>query len=94
MGRRFGQDRSDSTGALPTSSNKNQESSMKALFSALALLSFVAASTLPFVTTPAQAQTSTTKTTKKASTKKKTTKKSTAKKKTAKKKKAPAKSAS
>lgn len=78
-------------GALPTSSNKNQESLMKALFSALALLSFVAASTLPFVATPAQAQTTTTK---KASTKKKTTKKSTAKKKTAKKKKAPAKSAS
>lgn len=65
---------------------------MKALISALALLSFVGASTLPYVINPAEAQTATT-TKKKASTKKKAVKKTSTKKKTAKKK-AKAKSAS
>jgi len=59
---------------------------MKALISALALLSFVGASTIPFVTAQAQAQSSTPDTTKKAPAKKKAAKKST-KKKTATKKK-------
>jgi hypothetical protein len=52
---------------------------MKALISALALMGFVAASTIPFVAAPAQAQTTTTKPAKKSTKKKK----STAKKKTA-----------
>jgi hypothetical protein len=66
---------------------------MKALISALALLSFVGASTLPYVINPAEAQTATT--TKKKASKKKGVKKTSSKKKTAKKKtKAPAKSAS
>ena len=87
MGRRFGQDRSGSKDPLPTSSNKNQEFyRMKALISALALLSFVAATTIPVFSAQAQAQTSapTTKKApakKKAATKKKSTKKKTATKK-------------
>ncbi len=65
---------------------------MKALFSALALLSFVAATTVPFVS--AQAQTHSTMAVKKAAAKKKVAskKKAVAKKKTAAKKKKPAKS--
>jgi len=62
---------------------------MKALISALALLSFVGASTIPFVA-PANAQTATTTPAKKkTSTKKKSAKKSTKKKTASKKKKAP-----
>ncbi len=58
---------------------------MKALISALTLLSFVGAATVPFIASPAQAQTTTT--TKKAPAKKKTAKKSTKKKTATKKKK-------
>ncbi len=60
---------------------------MKALISALALLSFVAASTIPVYPASAQAQTSTPAPAKKAPAKKKTAKKKTTKKKTASKKK-------
>ncbi len=59
---------------------------MKALISALALLSFVGASTIPYVISPAQAQDAMTTTKKKGTTKKKA-KKASAKKKTASKKK-------
>jgi hypothetical protein len=71
---------------------------MKALISALALLSFVAASTIPVYPASAQEQTTPAPAkkaaTKKAPVKKKTAKKKTTKKKAAAKKKAPAKTAS
>jgi hypothetical protein len=89
MGRRFGQDRSGSKDPLPTSSNNNQEFfRMKALISAFALLSFVAASTLPVLPAQAQAQTTAPTTTKapaKKAAAKKSTKKTAAKKTTKKK---------
>jgi hypothetical protein len=72
---------------LPTpSNNKSRSHRMKALISALALLSFVGASTIPYVISPAQAQDAMTTTKKKGTTKKKA-KKASAKKKTASKKK-------
>jgi outer membrane biosynthesis protein TonB len=83
MGRRFGQDRSGSKDPLPTSSNNNQEFfRMKALISAFALLSFIAASTIPVLPAQAQAQTPATMaptTTKAPATKKAAAKKSTKK---------------
>lgn len=59
---------------------------MKALFSALALLSFVAATTVPFVAAQAQTQTNMPAPAKKAPAKKKVVKKKATKKKAAKKK--------
>lgn len=88
-GRWFGQDRSGYVVLLPAPKKKLGVKVMKALISALALMSFVAAATIPVYS--AQAQTTTTATPKaKKSTAKKSTAKKASKKKTSKKKAAPA----